>query len=562
MHRKSDPFETTPIQGGSGAEAHAGLKPWAILSSPFGRKNWLLVAICAVYTAHVIQWSIRFGRLAMDPVYDDVGYFLDALNRLNIFQTSGIRALCDSLVQAPPHSLYSTLAAMATFDLFGVHDWAPYISNGFVLFIFLLVAAYSIDLPDGITKSAIVLTLLMLQLPFQGILQFRPDFPLAVFTAVCVTLLLKEACWPSPGRAGFYRQFGIGLLGSCALVTKPPFSPLTIVLLVSAFGMAEIFRFALNREDRALGPFIWRCLAFWAGVALLAGPFFYLAWREVAGYIAANTGTGQDASLWKASGGFIGSLTSRVRGWPAYLTYGPLEAPLTLWLGIGLVAQLFLRRWRSLLFSGGILLLAFVSLLSIAAVGMTDPSFSLGWEAIFALAAVSSVGELGKLPRGKIVVGCYVAMMAFIFYKAGPPHRVWDLIEDAAKGHSLNRAVATSISEVAPSKSRPKEVFLTFIGGVNAASQNWLSTIDHLGIQANDCHRAKNPEEVLKQAAGADFVEVADPASNWFASWVPINRSQAFFLERMRADASFEEVRSFTGTGGTVYLFRRRTAPQ
>jgi hypothetical protein len=559
---KSDPFETTPIQGGSGAEAYAGLKSWAILSSPFGRKNWLLVAICAVYTAHVIQWSIRFGRLAMDPVYDDVGYFLDALNRLNIFQTSGIRALCDSLVQTPPHSPYSTLAAMVTFDLFGVHDWAPYISNGFVLFIFLLVAAYSIDLPDGITKSAIVLTLLMLQLPFQGMLQFRPDFPLAVFTAACVALLLKEGCWPSLGRSGLYRQFAIGLLGSCALITKPPFAPLTIVLLASAFGMAEIFRFALNREDRALVPIVWRCFAFWTGVALLAGPLFCLTWREVTGYIAVNTGTGQDTSLWKASGGFMGSLTSRVRGWPAYLTFGPLEAPLTLWLGIGLVAQLYLRRWRSLLFSGGILLLAGVSLLSIAAVGMTDPNFSLGWEAIFALAAVISVGELGKLPHGEIAVGCYVAMMAFIFYKAGPPHQVWDVIEDAAKGHSLNQAVVTSISELAPSKSRPKEVFLTFVGGVNAASQNWLSTVQHLGIQADDRHRTKNPEEVLKQAAGADFVEVADPASIWFSSWIPINRSQAFFLERMRADDSFEEVRSFAGTGGTVYLFRRRAAPQ
>jgi hypothetical protein len=193
---------------------------------------------------------------------------------------------------------------------------------------------------------------------------------------------------------------------------------------------------------------------------------------------------------------------------------------------------------------------------------MTDPNFSFGLVKIFALAAVVSVAELGKLPRGKIVVGCYVAMMAFLFYKAGPPHRVWDLIEDATKGHSLNQAVVTSISEEVQPRGQRKEVFLTFIGGVNVGSQNWLSTIDHLDIKADDFRDAQNPEEVLKQAAGADFVEVADPSSNWFASWVPINRSQAFLLERMRSDASFEEVRSFTGTGGTVYLFRRRTAGQ
>ena len=115
-------------------------------------RRWIflfVLLISAVYTAHVVQWSARWGRIAMDPVYDDVGYFMDGLQRLDLFQRSGIRGLCSSLVQSPPHSPYSTLVATLAFDLFGVHDWAPYALNAVPLFLFLLLAAVLIRPPNS-----------------------------------------------------------------------------------------------------------------------------------------------------------------------------------------------------------------------------------------------------------------------------------------------------------------------------------------------------------------------------------------------------------------------------
>jgi hypothetical protein len=41
---------------------------------------------------------------------------------------------------------------------------------------------------------------------------------------------------------------------------------------------------------------------------------------------------------------------------------------------------------------------------------------------------------------------------------------------------------------------------------------------------------------------------------------VPTNRLQTLFLERMRQNQDFEEVRSFAGKGSTVYLFRKKAA--
>jgi len=101
-------------------------------------------------------------------------------------------------------------------------------------------------------------------------------------------------------------------------------------------------------------------------------------------------------------------------------------------------------------------------------------------------------------------------------------------------------------------------VFLTFIGSVNAGSQGWLARTEHQAIEVDDFHRAANPEDLLKRAEKADFVEVADPSSTSLSSWVPTNRLQPLFLERMRQNQDFEEVRSFRGENVTVYLFRKK----
>ncbi|HTD14966.1 MAG TPA: hypothetical protein VK673_07290 [Chthoniobacterales bacterium] len=495
----------------------------------------------------------------MDPVYDDVGYLTDGLERLDVFQRSGIRGLCESLVHGPPHSPYSTLVATLGFDLFGVHDWAPYILNACPLFIFLLLAAVLVQTPGRAAKIFILLALLMSQLPFQCILQFRPDFPLAVFTAACIGLLIKEGCLESLRDRKRYRYFLIGLLGGIAILIKPPFFPATLALVLGAFVLAEIDRFVLSRQERSLVGTLQRGLLLLAGILVLAGPFFLFTWKEIVGYITINTGSGAEAAMWKESGGFWVSLINRVRGYPIYLTFGPLAAPLAIWMGVGLAFQALLKRWRSLIFTISLLILTAGSLVILALIGMTDPNFSFSWEVLFALAAAVSIGELATVPYGRFLIILYFASIAFVYYKAGPPKQIWMLDPDTTKGHSLNQAILDSVPQPASSDEAPKHLFLTFIGSVNAGSQGWLARTQSRAIQVDDFHRAANPEDLLKRAEKADFVEVADPSSTSLSSWVPSNHLQAVFLERMRQNQDFEEVRSFVGKNVTVYLFRKKT---
>jgi hypothetical protein len=196
----------------------------------------------------------------------------------------------------------------------------------------------------------------------------------------------------------------------------------------------------------------------------------------------------------------------------------------------------------------------------LALIGMTDPNFSFSWEVLFALAAAVSIGQLATVPYGRFLIILYFASTAFIYYKAGPPKQIWMLDPDTTKGHSLNQAVLDSISQPASSDESPKHVFLTFIGSVNAGSQGWLVRTQGRAIQVADFHRAPSPEDLLKRAEKADFVEVADPNSTSLSNWVPMNHLQAVFLERMRQNQDFEEVRSFAGKNTTIYLFRKKAA--
>jgi hypothetical protein len=140
----------------------------------------VLLVVSGLFTANVIQWSFRHGRLAMDPVADDVTYLIDGFQRINILNTAGFRAFCNSFVQSPPHSPWSTLLASIAFAFFGVHDWAPYALNGLLVFLLLLVAWELVDLRNSFSRVALILTVLLLQPAFQAVLEFRPDFAVAL----------------------------------------------------------------------------------------------------------------------------------------------------------------------------------------------------------------------------------------------------------------------------------------------------------------------------------------------------------------------------------------------
>jgi len=70
-------------------------------------------------------------------------------------------------------------------------------------------------------------------------------------------------------------------------------------------------------------------------------------------------------------------------------------------------------------------------------------------------------------------------------------------------------------------------------------------------------HRSASVEAQLARAQNADFVEVADPNSQWMYHWLPSAPIQESLLHRLRADPSFKELDPIVGTEGVLCLFRK-----
>src|SRR5437763_5515397 len=121
-----DPADATPrasVRRGAGraqfiarpARHHAGVR-WAVC-----------VAFATVLTLLILQYSFNHGRLILYPTYDDCGYMVDGLMRVQMFYDYGWLGVGVQYLAYPPHSPYSTFMASLGFALFGSHDWAPYV---------------------------------------------------------------------------------------------------------------------------------------------------------------------------------------------------------------------------------------------------------------------------------------------------------------------------------------------------------------------------------------------------------------------------------------------------
>jgi len=69
---------------------------------------YLLIPL-VVYTLKAIilmRGAAMYGHLAIPPPFDDVSYFVDAMERVRVFFNSGLSGFINSLIRNPPHAPY------------------------------------------------------------------------------------------------------------------------------------------------------------------------------------------------------------------------------------------------------------------------------------------------------------------------------------------------------------------------------------------------------------------------------------------------------------------------
>jgi hypothetical protein len=195
----------------------------------------VVTALLLLKTTVLLSNSHVYGRLAMPPLYDDVAYFVDGMERVDIFRADGLRGVIASLVSSPPHAPYSTLAAFAAFLVSGGARPAPYVVNALAvagLTLFWLVMFRVGPLP----ACLIAITMTATGWFDSTVTIFHPDLIAGYGAAIVASLAIFQNEVLTTNR----RRVVSGALAGLVLLTKPTALPMVLTLWVVAFAFGVL----------------------------------------------------------------------------------------------------------------------------------------------------------------------------------------------------------------------------------------------------------------------------------------------------------------------------------
>jgi len=267
-------------------------------------------------TSLFIYASTLGGRLSFGvPLYDDVSYFRDALERQVILRDQGIFALASYHFQAPPHSAWASYLALLGFALFGTNWWAPYAMNSIVLFIALLII-------DNLTRTCawffrLGLSLLFLSIPVASLIvvDFRPDAFCALLTAAGIVRLAMARLHEMVRR----QSIAIGFFWGAAICVKPTLFAQTSLFYVGAIVLSGLY------DGWSLGQFpkrsCWNAMVCTVTATILSFPILGIQFPYYIEYMSEHI-FGQNRHIWGLKGSLQDHLQFYIFGWAADYTIG------------------------------------------------------------------------------------------------------------------------------------------------------------------------------------------------------------------------------------------------
>jgi hypothetical protein len=204
-----------------------------------------------VFTLVMLQWSYDRFRLHSPPFLDDVNWIDEGLDMLASARDGGIPGFLHHVVATRTLAPYSVVAA-AGFALFGIHDWVPYLMNGWLIFsllAFLEIARGRAELP---LRTWFLAAALALAFPISGysVVSFLGDNASGLFLAIGAIAFLEG--WPASESA---IESWVGTLAWIfAFYGKSTLAPETMLIFaLSAAGGYLITRRGSRFVSRALG---------------------------------------------------------------------------------------------------------------------------------------------------------------------------------------------------------------------------------------------------------------------------------------------------------------------
>ena len=210
--------------------------------------------------------SVIFGRLAMPPVYDDVTYFTDAMERIQVFESGGLWAVMKQALVSPPHSPFSTLSAGFAFLVIGPYRAGAYFMNVVSLFLITMfwVRVFSVPTAVAALFGAIIISTGWFD---SAVTIFHPDLVMGFGAAVVAATLVFQ----SEVLVSFRRLAAAGSAAGFAPLTKPAAFAAVLAFLCVAVVMGGIAGRMSSQSFRTLGI----RLSVFAGAMLIVCGTYY-----------------------------------------------------------------------------------------------------------------------------------------------------------------------------------------------------------------------------------------------------------------------------------------------
>lgn len=511
-----------------------------------------LMLVSGGFARYVFEKSMLHGRLSGMPMYDDVVYFVDGMNRLSIYERDGWTGVGRDFVANPPHSPYSTSLAFVCFLMFGKHDWAPYIGNTLIV---VGTIGYVITLNRRIPGWGVALGVgVMLGVPVLGLSmhEFRPDLACALVTAI----LLCEITFTNSDNRTWLRSCFLGGLLGIALTIKPSVCPVTLLLT----GAALFINFCADLLDPTRRISRQRLLLFPVSVLffglLFYTPYLIIAHEHIFNYIYTNVfGTNRKFNI--TQGTWWEHFIYYFNGYAGKWGLGEARWLLVAWsmLGLLFVGGGYLSGRRSTLIRLGCVVAACFMLPTLNAV--KQPYFGSVFYYTLTFMGIVSMGMLIErfhshqwLKGGLITLALITIIYDGSKMKVG--HTWFGANGDAGP---VQRDVCKAVDSVATDHCH---VFLTTTGCISTPMMSFnLLCAGHRDVAVYEWSYDPNLDlDVNKIINESDIVIASEPGTGMVTTIFPSAEAQSNTLDFTRDSGKFTEIASIpTKSGAKFYVF-------
>jgi len=511
-----------------------------------------LLLVTAGFARFVIEKSMDHGRLSGMPMYDDVVYFVDAMNRLEIYEREGWSGIGQDFVAHPPHSPFSTGLAFLCFLAFGKHDWSPYVGNTLLV---LGTLAYVVRLNRRVPGWGAALGVgMMLGVPVLGLSmhEFRPDLACALVTAI----LLCEITFTEQENRTWSRSILLGGLLGLALWIKPSVCPVTLLLT----GATLFINFAADVIDPTRSNSWQRLLLFPSSILLFGllfySPYLIVAHEHVIDYIYTNVfGTNRKFNL--TQGTWWEHFIYFFNGYAGKWGLGESRWLLVAWTTLGLlfVGGGFLTGRRATLIRWACVIAVCFLLPTMNAV--KQPYFGAVFYYTLAFAGIVSMGMLLERtqPYRWVKGGIIVLALTMIIYDASKlrlGHQWFGANGDAGP---VQREICKSLEGVARDHCR---VLLTTTGCISTPMVSFdLLRLGYRNVDVLEWSYQQDLD-VKGEMNASDIIIASEPGTGMVTTHFPSADSQLSTLDFARQSPEFTEIAAIpTKSGAKFYVFAK-----